>query len=79
MKAALRRRLFARVHKNIGPELQLLASGGSRFDPKVAQDLNELGYSIIWTFVWIAVGYLLVTLTLSALFNALEKHFGVLR
>ncbi|MCK7624715.1 amino acid ABC transporter permease [Streptomyces sp. RS10V-4] len=45
----------------------------------VYKPLNELGYSIIWSFVWIAVGYLLVTLTLSALFNALEKHYGVAR
>ncbi|MEU7158170.1 amino acid ABC transporter permease [Streptomyces chrestomyceticus] len=41
--------------------------------------LNELGYSIIWTFVWIAVGYLIVTLTISALFNVLEKRWGVPR
>lgn len=41
--------------------------------------LNELGYSIIWSFVWIAVGYLIVTLTISALFNVLEKRSGVAR
>ncbi|MFF4406085.1 amino acid ABC transporter permease [Streptomyces sp. NPDC001262] len=41
--------------------------------------LNELGYSIIWSFIWIAVGYLLVTLTISALFNALEKRWGIAR
>ncbi|KNB53530.1 amino acid ABC transporter permease [Streptomyces caatingaensis] len=41
--------------------------------------LNELGYSIIWTFVWIAVGYLIVTLTISAVFNVLEKRWGVAR
>ncbi|MFF9478642.1 amino acid ABC transporter permease [Streptomyces sp. NPDC014733] len=41
--------------------------------------LNELGYSIVWSFVWIAVGYLLVTLTISALFNVLEKRWGVHR
>ncbi|MFJ8650155.1 amino acid ABC transporter permease [Streptomyces sp. NPDC093546] len=41
--------------------------------------LNELGYSIIWTFIWIAVGYLIVTLTISALFNVLEKRWGVAR
>ncbi|MET9853516.1 amino acid ABC transporter permease [Streptomyces sp. NPDC006450] len=41
--------------------------------------LNELGYSIIWTFVWIAVGYLIITLSISALFNVLEKRFGVAR
>ncbi|MBT2471418.1 amino acid ABC transporter permease [Streptomyces sp. ISL-66] len=41
--------------------------------------LNELGYSIIWTFVWIAVGYLIITLSISALFNVLEKRLGVAR
>ncbi|MFH8788244.1 amino acid ABC transporter permease [Streptomyces roseoverticillatus] len=41
--------------------------------------LNELGYSIVWTFVWIAVGYLIVTLSISAIFNVLEKRWGVPR
>ncbi|MCL7494341.1 MULTISPECIES: amino acid ABC transporter permease [Streptomyces] len=45
----------------------------------VYKPLNEMGYSIVWTFVWIAVGYLLVTLTISAIFNVLEKRFGVAR
>ncbi|MCD2463474.1 MULTISPECIES: amino acid ABC transporter permease [unclassified Streptomyces] len=41
--------------------------------------LSELGYNIVWTFVWIAVGYLIITLTISALFNVLEKRWGVAR
>ncbi|MFD3724166.1 amino acid ABC transporter permease [Streptomyces sp. NPDC058671] len=41
--------------------------------------LSELGYSIIWTFVWIAAGYLIITLTISALFHVLEKRWGVAR
>ncbi|MEU1125835.1 amino acid ABC transporter permease [Streptomyces sp. NPDC005899] len=41
--------------------------------------LNELGYSIIWSFVWIAVGYLIITLAISALFNLMEKRWGVAR
>ncbi|MEV0124514.1 amino acid ABC transporter permease [Streptomyces sp. NPDC050703] len=41
--------------------------------------LNELGYDIIWTFVWIALGYLIVTLAISAVFNVLEKRWGVAR
>ncbi|MGV4928492.1 amino acid ABC transporter permease (plasmid) [Streptomyces sp. BHT-5-2] len=45
----------------------------------VYKPLNELGYSAIWSFVWIALGYLLVTLTISALFNALERRYGVAR
>ncbi|MER6398700.1 MULTISPECIES: amino acid ABC transporter permease [unclassified Kitasatospora] len=41
--------------------------------------INELGYSIIWTFVWIAVGYLIITLAVSALFNVLERRVAVSR
>ncbi|MEV7602604.1 amino acid ABC transporter permease [Kitasatospora sp. NPDC089797] len=41
--------------------------------------LNELGYSIIWTFVWIAVGYLIITLAISAVFNLLERRVAVSR
>ncbi|MEV6696008.1 amino acid ABC transporter permease [Streptomyces sp. NPDC051453] len=41
--------------------------------------LSELGYNIIWTFFWIAVGYLIITLTISAIFNVLEKRWGVPR
>ncbi|MGW1891416.1 amino acid ABC transporter permease [Streptomyces sp. NPDC002004] len=41
--------------------------------------LSELGYNIIWTFVWIAVGYLIITLAISAVFNLMEKRWGVAR
>jgi glutamate transport system permease protein len=41
--------------------------------------LNERGYSIIWTFVWIALGYLIITLAISALFHVLERRWGVPR
>ncbi|MCX4578519.1 amino acid ABC transporter permease [Streptomyces sp. NBC_01571] len=41
--------------------------------------LSELGYNIVWTFVWIAVGYLIITLAISAIFNVLEKRWGVAR
>ncbi|MFF8828208.1 amino acid ABC transporter permease [Streptomyces sp. NPDC015131] len=41
--------------------------------------LNELGYNIIWTFVWIAAGYLIITLTISAVFHLLERRWGVAR
>ncbi|MER5641945.1 amino acid ABC transporter permease [Kitasatospora sp. NPDC002227] len=41
--------------------------------------LNELGYSIIWTFVWIAVGYLVITLAISAVFNLMERKWAVAR
>ncbi|WP_089107735.1 amino acid ABC transporter permease [Streptomyces hyaluromycini] len=41
--------------------------------------LSELGYNIVWTFVWIAVGYLIITLAISALFNLMEHAWGVAR
>ncbi|MFD8479857.1 amino acid ABC transporter permease [Kitasatospora sp. NPDC059673] len=41
--------------------------------------INELGYSIVWTFIWIAVGYLIITLAISALFNLLERRVAVSR
>ncbi|MFJ4832962.1 amino acid ABC transporter permease [Streptomyces sp. NPDC088747] len=41
--------------------------------------LSELGYNIVWTFIWIAVGYLIITLAISAVFNVLEKRWGVAR
>jgi glutamate transport system permease protein len=41
--------------------------------------LSELGYNIVWTFVWIAVGYLVLTLAISALFHLMERTWGVAR
>ncbi|MGP3990469.1 amino acid ABC transporter permease [Streptomyces sp. 3N207] len=41
--------------------------------------LSENGYSVIWSFVWIAVGYLILTLAISALFHAMERRWGVAR
>ncbi|WTW92986.1 amino acid ABC transporter permease [Streptomycetaceae bacterium NBC_01309] len=41
--------------------------------------INELGFSIVWTFVWIAVGYLIITLSISAAFGLMEKHWKVAR
>lgn len=41
--------------------------------------LNDLGYDIVWSFVWIAVGYLIITLSISALFHTMEKRWGVAR
>ncbi|WP_326687152.1 MULTISPECIES: amino acid ABC transporter permease [unclassified Streptomyces] len=41
--------------------------------------LNENGYSVIWSFVWIALGYLILTLAISALFHAMERRWGAAR
>lgn len=42
--AELRRKVFSRIHKRIGPDLRLFASGGSKFDPRIGRDLMDLGY-----------------------------------
>jgi long-chain acyl-CoA synthetase len=44
------RKLFSRIHRTIGADLQILASGGSRFDPRIAQDLSELGYTVLQAY-----------------------------
>ena len=40
------RRIFARVHRALGPRMRLLITGGSRFDPAIARDLYGLGVSL---------------------------------
>jgi long-chain acyl-CoA synthetase len=45
-----RRKLFGTVHRTVGPELTILASGGSRFDPVVAKDLDRLGYTMLQAY-----------------------------
>jgi long-chain acyl-CoA synthetase len=47
---ALRRKLFAKVHESVGKELRLLASGGSHFDSSVAEDLNDIGYTVLQAY-----------------------------
>ena len=49
-KPSHRRKLFGRIHRAIGPELNILASGGSRFDPAVAKDLDRLGYTMLQAY-----------------------------
>ncbi|MEU5832448.1 amino acid ABC transporter permease [Streptomyces diacarni] len=41
--------------------------------------LSENGYNVIWSFVWIALGYLILTLAISGLFHVLERRWGVAR
>ena len=45
-----RRKLFGKIHRTAGPDLRVLASGGSRFDPVVARDLDRLGYSMLQAY-----------------------------
>ena len=39
--------LFSKVHHSFGARLRLFVSGGSAFDPKVAQDFRDMGFTIL--------------------------------
>ncbi len=41
------RRLFWPLHRRLGPELRLLASGGARLDPEIAWKLEGLGWEVL--------------------------------
>ena len=38
---------FSRIHRSFGSRLRLFVSGGSSFDPKVAQDFHDMGFTIL--------------------------------
>ncbi|MGC0416566.1 amino acid ABC transporter permease [Embleya sp. AB8] len=42
-------------------------------------EMVENGYKAVWVLLWIAVGYLIITLTMSAGLAALEKKLAVVR
>jgi long-chain acyl-CoA synthetase len=46
----LSRRLFRKIHESIGPDLDLLITGGSRFEPRIAADFQALGYSMVQAY-----------------------------
>jgi long-chain acyl-CoA synthetase len=39
--------LFRKVHNTLGPKMRYLATGGSRFDPAIAQDFYDLGIDVL--------------------------------
>jgi long-chain acyl-CoA synthetase len=41
------RRVFARVHRVLGPKMRILVTGGSRFDPAIGRDLYGLGFTLL--------------------------------
>jgi len=41
------KRLFAEIHRTFGSRLRFFVSGGSSFDPKVAQEFHDLGFVIM--------------------------------
>jgi len=38
---------FGRIHHTLGPKMRYLATGGSRFDPAIAQDFYDLGIDVM--------------------------------
>lgn len=47
LKLNLGKMLFSKVHRSFGTKLRLFVSGGSAFDPKVAQDFHDMGFTIL--------------------------------
>ena len=41
--------------------------------------LSDQGYAIAWIFLWVALGYLVITFSISGLFRLLERRLGVAR
>ena len=39
--------LFKKVHNTLGPKMRYLATGGSRFDPKIMTDFHDLGIDVL--------------------------------
>jgi long-chain acyl-CoA synthetase len=39
--------LFRKVHDTLGPKMRYLATGGSRFDPAIAQGFHDLGIDVL--------------------------------
>ena len=45
LRINLGKTFFAKVHAGFGDSLRLFVSGGSSFDPKVAQDFHDMGFT----------------------------------
>ncbi|KOV60405.1 amino acid ABC transporter permease [Streptomyces sp. MMG1121] len=41
--------------------------------------LSDQGFTITWIFLWVALGYLVITFSISGLFRLLERRLGVAR
>ena len=42
--------LFSKVHETLGQQMRYLVTGGSRFDPKIAQDFYDLGIDVLQAY-----------------------------
>ena len=47
LRINLGRIFFSKVHRSFGDRLRIFVSGGSAFDPKVAQDFHDMGFTIL--------------------------------
>jgi long-chain acyl-CoA synthetase len=61
--ALLGRRLFARLHAQLGPRVRIVSSGGAPLDPRIARKLEALGWEV-------ATGYGLSETSPILTFNA---------
>ncbi len=41
--------------------------------------MSDKGYDIVPVFIWVAIGYLIITFTISGLFRLLERRMEVAR
>jgi len=42
--------LFSKVHDTLGKKMRYLVTGGSRFDPQIAQDFRDLGVDVLQAY-----------------------------
>jgi long-chain acyl-CoA synthetase len=42
--------LFRKVHETLGKKMRYLVTGGSRFDPQIAQDFHDLGIDVLQAY-----------------------------
>jgi long-chain acyl-CoA synthetase len=42
--------LFAEVHRRLGKKMRYLITGGSRFDPKIGRDLEDMGFDVLQAY-----------------------------
>jgi long-chain acyl-CoA synthetase len=42
--------LFRKVHETLGKNMRYLVTGGSRFDPQIAQDFHDLGIDVLQAY-----------------------------
>jgi len=67
LKINLGKALFSKLHRSFGTRLRLFVSGGSAFDPRVAQDFHDMGFTVLQ-------GYGLTETTGACAVTRIEKN-----